>query len=318
MKYQYASPVNENNKLHFSDSSLIKMISILRSIDNKVTKVDLKPKQMYTVLNNYLTKYCGKNKYWLWCVTLEKLSEKKINNLSKLQKIRKDLKLISKKDLKPEKPDIWYKHPKTWLSNYDIQNVMTQYEAVPKYSFAFLGVFPIDFAVSNTQGQCLYSDFCNIDISKMIKKKKKFIGFITNLDKHDESGSHWTSTFISIDPSIDTYGAYYYDSVAGQIPHYLISVLKHIKTQCDKLYPDKVFKINFNKKRHQYKNSECGVFSILYQIRWLNKHIVKDNKTSFEEIIRNPNITDDTMLKVRDELFRPNTKRELLQNSINI
>ena len=312
MKYQYSSPVNEMNKLHYTTPSLMKMISIWNYLcDKKIPNIQT-PSGMYSVLNKHLSKFCGDDKYWLWCTVLEKLADKKEKNMSKLQKIKNQLRGICKKDLKPEKPESWYKNPKTWLSNYDIQNVMSQYAAAPRYSYAFLGVFPIDFAVSNTQGQCLYSDFCHIDIKKFIKQKKKFIGFITNLDKHDESGSHWTSTFISIDPTLDSYGAYYYDSTAGKIPFYIVSVLKSIQKQCREIHPHKSFKINYNKKKHQYKNSECGVFSMVFQIRWLNKHIVKKNKTSFEEILRNPLLTDDTMLKIRDELFRPNAKKELL------
>lgn len=311
MKFQYSSPMNEMNKLHFSTSSLMKMMSIWNSIHDKQTTKSMTPSKMYSTLNILLSKICGKNKYWLWCAAIERIAETRVKNVSKLQKIKKHLRNICKKELKPEKPESWYRNPKTWLSNYDIQNVMSQYAAAPKYHFAFLGVFPIDFAVSNIQGQCLYSDFCHIDIKKIIKQQKKFIGFITNLDKHDQSGSHWTSTFISIDPSLDSYGAYYYDSTAGRIPSYIVSVLENIQSQCNEIYPKKRFQINYNKKKHQYKDSECGVFSMVFQIRWLNKHIVKKNKTSFEEILRNPLLNDDTMLKIRDELFRPNAKKEL-------
>jgi hypothetical protein len=38
---------------------------------------------------------------------------------------------------------------------------------------------------------------------------------------------------------------------------------------------------------------------------------VKKNNTSFEEILGNPYIDDDHMLKIRDTLYRPNTKMEL-------
>jgi hypothetical protein len=66
-----------------------------------------------------------------------------------------------------------------------------------------------------------------------------------------------------------------------------------------------------NKKQHQRKNTECGMFSMVYQIRWINKHIVKHNNTSLTEITGNPYIDDDNMLRLRDYLFRPNNKMEL-------
>ena len=246
---------------------------------------------------------------WLWTGIIEKLAEKK--GLKNIEYIKRSLKIIAKKELKPEKPESWYKNPKTWLSNYDIQNVMFQYKATKKYKYDFLGVFPIDFSTISVNGTCIYSEFCNINIRNYIKKDIKFIGFITNLDKHDEPGSHWTSTFIVIDPFIPTYGAYYYDSTGRGMPSYLQNFMNNIKQQCEEIYPNKTFNIIQNKKQHQYKNSECGVFSMLFQLRWINKHIVKKNNTSFEEIIGNPYINDDQMLKIRDHLFRPNTKLEL-------
>jgi hypothetical protein len=226
-------------------------------------------------------------------------------------KIKRDLRNICKKELKPEKPEAWYRNPKTWLSNYDIQNVMTQYSQGQKYKYVFLGVFPIDFSIMSIQGTCMYSDFCLINIKNYIKKGKKFIGLITNLDKHDESGSHWTSTFIVVDPVLKTYVAYYYDSTGRSIPSYLDNFLKSVKLQCEGIYPNKPFNIYLNSKQHQHKNTECGIFSMLFQIRWINKHIVKKNDTSFAEIIANPYIDDDHMLLLRDHLFRPNAKMEL-------
>jgi hypothetical protein len=314
----FCSP-SADSKYCFSLSSLNILTNIWNMIgkpikvspmQNKATKY----KNLNAVLSTYLKGLKGPKgpKYWLWCGLLERLAEKskKIND-AKLQQIKKQLRKISKKDLKPEKPEQWYKNPKMWLSNYDIQNVMVQYAAASKYKYTFLGVFPIDFSVQSAQGTCVYSNVCTVDVNKFLKKGKKFIGLITNLDKHDESGSHWTSTFMVIDPALPTYGVYYYDSTGSSIPSYLYQFVKNVKIQCEQLFPQKPFKIFQNKKQHQYKNTECGVFSILYQIRWLNKHIVKKNNTSFKEIIANPFIDDDHMLKIRDNLFRPNTKIEL-------
>jgi hypothetical protein len=250
----------------------------------------------------------------LWPGILDRLAEthykNDVKNL-KVAKIKRDLRIIAKQDLKPEKPESWYRNPRTWLSNWDIQNVMSQYSATKAYLYQFLGVFPIDFAMISQSGTCMYSTLCTINIQKYIKNGKSFIGFITNLDRHDQSGSHWTSTFLVIDPKLSTYGAYYYDSTGNPVPNYLFPFIKNVKEQCDKLFPEKEFRIIQNKKQHQRKNTECGIFSMLFQIRWINKHIVKKNNTSFEEIIGNPYIDDENMLRIRNYLFRPNTKLEL-------
>lgn len=310
---KYSNPENESNKIIFKEKSLKKLVSIWNSfnIDDTIS-FNQNINITYKNLNKKLRHICGNNKYWFWTNIIERLANKQLyNDESKLLKIKRDLKTISRDNFRPEKPESWYKNPKTWLSNYDIQNVMFQYEKAKHYKYRFLGVFPIDFSVMDYTGNCLYSEICKIDIQKLIDKKFKFIGLITNLDKHNEPGSHWTSTILIIDPKLKTYGAYYYDSTSHAVPKYLSNFIENVKQQCDKLYPENDFKITVNKKKHQYKNSECGVFSMLFQIRWINKHIVKKNNTSFDEIIGNPFINDDKMLEIRDYLFRPNAKIEL-------
>jgi hypothetical protein len=215
-------------------------------------------------------------------------------------------------------PEEWYSNPNEWLSNYDIEDVMIQYNNDKKYKFSFLGVFPIDFSEEDKFGRCLYSQICSIDINKYINKKIKYIGLITNLDKHNEPGSHWTSTFIIIDPEIKCYGAYYYDSNAMSIPKYVLKFLKSIKMQLKKKYPDKEFKIQNNTIRHQRKNTECGMFSMAFQIRWLNallKYKELKFKSPYESpdfakyIINSENIKDSTMEESRTYLYRPNFKK---------
>ena len=309
---KFCSPANQNKNC-LSMKFLKRMVEVL-NLCNKKPLIKVTQQTTYTTLykflNHIMQHICGNHKYWLWPGITEHMAEH--CNLPNILKIKRDLKSLTKKELKPEKPESWYRNPKTWLSNYDIQNVMTQYEQCKKYKYRFLGVFPIDFSVASENGVCLYSDFCSINVHDHIKKGIKFIGLITNLDRHDQSGSHWTSSFIVIDPNLKTYGAYYYDSTGSMLPHYLHSFLMGVKQQCDKLFPHRQFNIAINKKQHQYKNTECGVFSMVFQIRWINKHIVKRNNTSFEEIVSaNPYIDDEHMLKIRDYLFRPNTKMEL-------
>lgn len=311
----YCSPAKEKTPYHFSTASLNKIINIWNSFAQDKIFVPQKATSqlMWEKLDKTLKGYVGgPNKYWLWCGAIEKLAERHYKKYHpKLQKLKRDLKLICRKELKPEKPEIWCKNPRTWLSNWDIQNVMTQYAANPKYKYIFLGVYPIDFALMSSNGTCMYSNLCTVDVTKLMKKGKRFMGLITNLDTHDQSGSHWTSTFMVLDPKLQTYGAFYYDSTGSTIPEYLHMFIKTVKDQCDKLNPKYKFKIFQNRKQHQHKNTECGMFSMVYQIRWINKHIVKRNQTSFQEIIANPYIDDEHMLMIRDHLFRPNTKNEL-------
>ena len=53
--------------------------------------------------------------------------------------------------------------------------------------------------------------------------------------------------------------------------------------------------------------TECGVFSIIYQIRWLN--LLKRNKNpKLINIINNNKLTDNNVNEIRNSLYRPNIK----------
>ena len=78
-------------------------------------------------------------------------------------------------------PIEWYKNPIEWLSNYDIEDVMIQYNNDNKYKYCFLGVFPIDFSEQDNFGRCLYSHICSIDINKYINKNIKYIKSFSHL-----------------------------------------------------------------------------------------------------------------------------------------
>lgn len=307
----FCSPSLENKKKTcFSKESLLKLIETWNK-SNPSNKIIYKPKSnnkiLWDLLDNKLKGICSKGEDWCWTGAIEQMTTN--------TDLKKDVKDIAKKELKPEKPKEWLENPKTWLSNYDIENVMNQYELNKQYKYKFLGVYPIDFSVKNQFGKCLFSEICSLNIERYIKKGIKYLGLVTNLDKHDQPGSHWTSTFIIIDPKLNTYGAYYYDSTARNIPTYVLNFLKQIKAQCDLLYPDKKFIITYNKKQHQRKNTECGVFSILFQIRWLRGLFLKKESISFDYVIGDENITDDNMTSIRDTIFRPNIK-SIIKNKV--
>lgn len=286
----------------FSKESLDNLITTWNKYNpnNKIIiKSNYSNKKLWNLLNDKMKGICNKDQDWCWVGALEKMSDDSDD--------KKILKTIASKELRPEKPEEWLKNPKAWLSNFDIDKVMRQYDTDKKYKYKFIGVYPIDFTARDKFGKCLFSEMCNIDVNKYISKNIKYIGIITNLDKHDQPGSHWTSTFIVLDPKLKAYGAYYYDSTAKRIPSYVFNYLQDIKKQMQKIYPNKFFVIKYNKKQHQRSNTECGLFSILFQIRWLN-YLKKNKDTTFEDIISNPDINDQFMYELRNVLFRPNIK----------
>lgn len=246
--------------------------------------------QLWHDINLRMTQPCkGSGREWCW--------------VDKLGSEAKSTSIISG-SLRPQTPREWYDAPYTWLSNYDIAAVMKQYEADKSNTYKFLGVFPIDFTSKDSMGKCMYTEICNVDVSKCVKSGIQYIGLITNLDKHDEPGSHWTSTFICINPKMKCYGAYYYDSVSRAPPQSVKDFMIHIKNQ---LPNNTTFKIDYSKQAEQKGNTECGMFSMVYQMRWLQT-LKKTNSATVEDVLRNK-LNDEYVHKLRKKLFRPNTSK---------
>jgi hypothetical protein len=248
------------------------------------------------------------NNYWAWIDII-----KFINNNKNL-KISQIMKEIELKELRPSQPIEWINNKTEWLSNFDIEKVLLQYQYDKSLLYKFHGVFTIDFGIKTNSGRCKYSNDCNIDMKSIINSNKKFFGFITNLCRYNEPGTHWTSSFFVLDPNIKSYGAYYYDSVKRPIPKLLLPVFNDIKKQMETLYPFKPFKINVSNIAHQKSNTECGIFSITFQTRWLLLLKRKGyNNVVFNDVISFKKMNDNVMKNLRFKFFRPNIN-SLLKN----
>jgi|Laugresbdmm110dd_1035094.scaffolds.fasta_scaffold01142_4 hypothetical protein len=211
--------------------------------------------------------------------------------------------------IRPKTPAEWKRDPKTWLNNFNIEAVLIQYEEANSPIYKFMGVYPSDFLRKESySGDCYYEEICKLNVAELYKQGITCIGMVINLDEHDEPGSHWTSMFACIDPTKQCFGAYYYDSVTGDPPEDMLEFMQEIQRQADQLKASlkikKPFKIAINKVRHQYGHSECGVFSIYYQLKWLSEIKNKGGKVKFEDIV-GKKITDSQVFKLREILFRP-------------
>jgi len=168
---------------------------------------------------------------------------------------------LIKQYLRPKQPDEWKQDPDKWLNSLDITHVMNQYEeAYPE--FEFMGPYPIDFAAPdpyNKDGKCLIQEMCEIKTTVALKNGTKYIGVIYNLDPHFKSGSHWVATFIDL----VKHNTYYFDSYGMEPPDQIKKFMKWLTTQ------DSEMKLYYNGRRFQYKNSECGMYSMFFIIRML-------------------------------------------------
>ena len=83
---------------------------------------------------------------------------------------------------KPKSPQSWKTKPNTWLSNFDIENVLKQYQTKKNI---FIGVAAIDF-----EKACGYFGFNHCSFKPELNKK---YFMVINLSKHNESGTHWVA-----------------------------------------------------------------------------------------------------------------------------
>jgi len=302
---EFCSPSANKRKFCYSKESLEKIIknwNILCPYKND--KIIINPNDslndIISKINEKFKKYTKKdNIYWAWVDLLKREAR-----YQKKQTSLNELLTIERKDLRPSQPKEWVKNPVEWLSNFDIIKVLKQYEDIPENKYKFLGVFSIDFGLKK-DGVCQFSQFCNIDIKEILESGNvKYLGFVTNLSRSNEAGTHWTSSFFVLDPSLPSFGGYYYDSTTGNIPNDLKPVFADIKSQAEKLFK-KPFPIEINTIRHQRSNTECGVFSIAFQLLWLN-FLKRDKNTKLEKIIKLSEYTDAKMKKLRFRYFRPN------------
>lgn len=197
------------------------------------------------------------------------------------QKFTKKMKQAMKEEL--ERATFRPKGPKgkfTWLNTVNINEVMSQYEN--KFpDFKFLGAVPIDF------DSLPHLNIRDMDKSTLLRQGKSKIGIVFNLDEHWQPGSHWVSMYADFNKK----EVYFFDS-------YGVRPEKRIRNLMDRLSKSMGddAKIAYNEKRHQRKNSECGVYSMNFIIRSLNGE-------NFEDITENI-VDDDKINKCRSIYFR--------------
>ena len=196
------------------------------------------------------------------------------------------------KNFKPLMPKKWEDKPTEWLNTLDIRDVMNQYET--KYpAFEFIGPVPMDFDTKVGFGQCVINELCNIKLQSLLDKGKNKIGVVFNLDKHTQPGSHWVAMYCNLNTAEKIGEISYWDSYGMKPNPEVVVLMKRLQTQGHEL--QYTIQVKVNNIRHQYKNSECGVYCIYFLTSML------DGKT-FEEVINNI-ISDDKMNAKRKDFF---------------
>lgn len=280
--FGHCSPIAYDNFKRNGTCISLKLLSSIADIINKT-----KGKPIIKVTNNLndikqqLDKFYGTTDILEWNVTDNKIS-----------KTIRDL-------YRPVMPGSWKSNPREWLSNLDIQNVMSQYSK--KYSdFKFLGVFSVDFY---TEKICSFYSICNFNLFDFLASGKTKLGLIANLDSYYGKGSHWVAISANFKPKSKQFGICYYDSGGSTPPEQLKLFISQIKNDASIFFRDRFdrinakfnmhtntgdgkqgntfgekFKVQANVKQHQRKNTECGIFSMLFLILCLERQNLSYNE----------------------------------------
>jgi len=232
---------------------------ILLKIKNKYNEdhssnpiISKDPREIWTELNNRLSaEGCKQEDCWL----------KELDD----DTLRKQ---IDKYIFAPDMPKEWLTNPDEWLSNFDIANVLEQYEKTYP-SFKFMGPTTMDFdtRLKEKGGQCVEEEICKFDLKTDMKKGFKQFACVVNLDKHWQSGSHWVSLFVDVPEQV----IFYFDSAGcSSTPTEIIDLVDRIKDQGKYLKNPVEFEFLTNGNHdHQRGNTECGMYSIFFIITML-------------------------------------------------
>ena len=230
------------------------------------------PREIWTTLKHKMDSTCNTEACWL-----------------RQQCIKHDIdQSLWETTFAPVAPEEWTKKPDEWLSTIDIQKVMKQWEKSYK-CFEFLGPSPIDYDKQQLFGECVWEELCKFSLESCKKRNKYKIGVIFNLDIHSKPGSHWVAMYIDLRKHI----IYYFDSYGDPIPRRIRKFATKVKKQ-GKSFGEK-YTVIVSKKRHQYGESECGMYCLYFIIQML----LDKQFSSFQK----KKIPDKKMLALRKKYF---------------
>ena len=207
---------------------------------------------------------------------------------------REERQVIDQKVFAADHPNDWDDDDKRslWLSNFDIDAVMKQYEDAYPH-FKFLDSTPIDFdkvdslAAAPARGpkkewsyefgetgrlekeNCVSYEHCNFFLDEYVRQKKTHIAMVFNTANHKDKGEHWFSLFVDIPEKF----IFYFDSSPPNynIPLQIQRLIHKIKRQGAQQTPAPIdFRVYTNLNNpHQSSNGECGMYSLFFIITML-------------------------------------------------
>jgi len=165
---------------------------------------------------------------------------------------------------RPRAPKEWAVNRYEWLSSDDIDAIEKNFVELFN-DYYYVGSVPIDFDLQSETRECLVSALCEMKLPELYKKGKHRIGIVINTDPHDGPGQHWIAVFCDIRPELEYPRFTYFDSYAMTPEPEIKRLMRRWKKQWDETgVHSKPMKLTYNKTRHQYKDSECGMYCLYF------------------------------------------------------
>jgi hypothetical protein len=244
------------------------------------------PSQAWLQLRQRLDNKC-KDKERCWLKELPQEEREKIEDDSFITK----------------KPKEWKEDPDAWLSNFDIKEVLKDYEqAYP--DFVLLGPVPINFNdVKTKQHSCVSNEMCHFQLKHYLDKGKTRIAVVFNTDKDTGPGKHWISLFIDVKEKY----MMFFDSAGKGVRDQIVDFMQKVQDQATELG---IELISYDNKgtEHQQGDTECGMYSLFFIITMLlGKTEFHDGRMTKEEklnmFLKDFDIPDEYIQKYRDIYF---------------
>jgi len=185
---------------------------------------------------------------------------------------------------KPTAPSSWKSNPEEWLSSLDIDAVEKQFTKIFT-DYYYVGTVPIDFGKKSETGTCVVNSLCSLNIEHLYKKGYRRIGIVFNTDVSTGPGQHWIALYCDIRPELVFPRITYFDSYGDKPSKEVVNLMKRWKITWDatKIH-EKPMATTYNKTRHQYENSECGMYCLYFHFCCLLG--IPMNKRIPDEVVR--------------------------------
>ncbi len=187
------------------------------------------------------------------------------------------------------------------LSNINIDNNMVrwarEYDNFFPCPFAMMDFDKTHESFSTISMPDVYNGNYVLDLGSFgkVKRKNNCFGCVVNTDTSNGPGKHWVAVFVDMrkpDATIE-----YFNSVGNPPPKPMIVWLERTKKTLNGLFKS-VTVHSVTSVEHQFKDTECGVYSLFY----IRKRLEGEDFSFFED--KDLIIKDDLIKNFRKFLFR--------------